>query len=131
MIDADRIAHEVTGPDEPATAILSGSATTCERPTGPSTGRRSVGSCSATWPLRDLEAIVHPAVRPRIVAAVRAAEVGAEVVVARGHPARRGRLRAECDEVWLVVCDGADQRSRLRDRGLPDEVVEQRIAARG
>ena len=52
-------------------------------PTAASTGRRSAGSCSPTRRrLRDLEAIVHPAVRPRILAALRADEdAGAPVVV--------------------------------------------------
>ena len=134
VIDADRIAHEVTGPGEPATAAIferfgddvRAADGTLDRP---ALGRIVFGDAAA---LGDLEAIVHPAVRPRIVAAVRAAEEsGAEVVVIEAIRLVEGGYAAECDEVWLVVCDGDDQRSRLRERGLPDEVVEQRIAAQG
>jgi dephospho-CoA kinase len=38
---------------------------------------------------------------------------------------------AECDEVWLVTCSPEQQRARLAGRGLPPEVVEQRMAAQG
>ena len=131
VIDADRIAHEVTGPDEPATAaIFERFGDDVRAADGAldlaALGRIVFGDLAA---LRDLEAIVHPAVRPRIVAAVRAAEESRRGRRHRGHPARRGRLRGRVRRGLACRLRRSDQRSRLRDRGLPDEVVEQRIAA--
>ena len=69
--------------------------------------------------LRALEAIVHPAVRPRIVAAIDAADASTR---ARRSSSRRSSSSkvdspALCDEVWLVTCDPAVQRERLIGRG--------------
>jgi dephospho-CoA kinase len=80
--------------------------------------------------LRELEAIVHPAVRPRVLARIAAAEaVGAPAIVIEAIKLVEGGLAAECDEVWLVTCDAAVQRGRLVDRGTPDADAEQRVAA--
>jgi dephospho-CoA kinase len=80
--------------------------------------------------LRDLEAIVHPAVRPRIEAAVAAAtERGAAAVVVEAIKLVEAGYGDECDEIWLVTCDPDAQRQRLVGRGLPPEDADQRIAA--
>jgi dephospho-CoA kinase len=134
VIDADRIASEVTGPGEPATAAILERFGDPVRAADGSLDRAALGRIVFADPdaLRDLEGIVHPAVRPRIVAGVRAAEdAGAGLVVIEAIRLVEAGYAAECDEVWLVVCDGADQRSRLRERDLPDDVAEQRIAAQG
>ena len=56
--------------------------------------------------LRDLEAIVHPAVRPRILAELEAAAAaGAAAVVIEAIKLVEGGLAELCDEVWLVTCD--------------------------
>ena len=80
--------------------------------------------------LHDLEAIIHPAVRPRIQAAIDAAEErGAPAVVVEAIKLVEGGLAASCDEVWLVTCDPPVQRGRLRERGLGTADAERRIAA--
>ena len=80
--------------------------------------------------LRDLEQIVHPAVRPRILARIEAAEAaGAPAVVIEAIKLVEGGLAAQCDEVWLVTCDPAVQRERLIGRGAPAEEADQRMAA--
>jgi dephospho-CoA kinase len=80
--------------------------------------------------LRDLEAIVHPAVRPRILASIDAAEArGAPAVVVEAIKLVEGGLAELCDEVWLVTCDAPIQRGRLRERGLAEDDAERRIAA--
>lgn len=80
--------------------------------------------------LRDLEAIVHPAVRPRILAAIDTAEArGAPAVVIEAIKLVEGGLAASCDEVWLVTCDPPIQRGRLRERGLARDDAERRIAS--
>ena len=78
--------------------------------------------------LRRLERIVHPAVRARIVAAIDDADsVGAQAIVVEAIKLVEGGLSALCDEVWLVVCEAAVQRDRLRGRGVPDTEAEVRI----
>jgi dephospho-CoA kinase len=80
--------------------------------------------------LRDLEAIIHPAVRPRILVAMDAAEDrGAPAVVVEAIKLVEGGLATSCDEVWLVTCDPPIQRGRLRERGLAHDDAERRIAS--
>ena len=80
--------------------------------------------------LRDLEAIIHPAVRPRILAGIDAAETRrAPAVVVEAIKLVESGLAGLCDEVWLVTCDPPIQRGRLRDRGVPEDDADRRIAA--
>ena len=68
--------------------------------------------------LRELEALVHPAVRPRILARIAAAEaVDAPAIAIEAIKLVEGGLATECDEVWLVTCDPDTQRDRLTGRG--------------
>jgi len=80
--------------------------------------------------LRDLEAIVHPAVRPRILAGIEAADASrAPAVVVEAIKLVESGLAGLCDEVWLITCDPPIQRGRLRDRGLGPDDAERRIAS--
>lgn len=82
--------------------------------------------------LRDLETIVHPAVRPRIIAALEDAErSGAALAVIEAIKLVEGGLGELCDEVWLVTCDPAVQLERVvgRDRDPSDATA--RIRAQG
>ena len=80
--------------------------------------------------LRELEAIVHPAVRPRVLARIAAAEaVDAPAVVIEAIKLVEGGLAAACDEVWLVTCDASVQRERLVGRGTPSADADQRVTA--
>jgi dephospho-CoA kinase len=80
--------------------------------------------------LRDLEAIVHPAVRPRILAAIQAADAaGARAVVIEAIKLVEGGLAALCDETWLVTCTPDEQRARLAGRGVAPDDAARRIAA--
>jgi dephospho-CoA kinase len=82
--------------------------------------------------LARLEAIIHPAVRPRILRAMDEAEsAGAPAVVVEAIKLVEGGLATLCDQVWLVACDGAEQRARLAKRGMAPDQAEQRIAAQG
>jgi dephospho-CoA kinase len=132
IVDADELARAVTDPREPAAAAVVGAF-----------GRRVVGEDGALdrralarivfadpAQLARLEAIVHPAVRPRIVAAVSAAEArGTPIVVIEAIKLVEGGYAAECDEVWLVVCDPGEQLARLAGRGMPEVDARQRIGA--
>ena len=132
VVDADVVAREVTEPGGPALgAILEAFGPTVRRGDG-SLDRAALaaivfGDAAA---LRRLEAIVHPAVRPRLMARVEAAEAGgAEAVAIEAIRLVEGGLAELCDEVWLVTCRPADQRARLAGRGEDPADSERRIAA--
>lgn len=134
VVDADIVAREVVEPGEPAlAAVLARFGPRYRRPDG-SLDRAALGALVFTDPaaLRDLEAIVHPAVRARIVAALTAAEQsGAPAVVVEAIKLVEGGLAASCDEVWLVTCDPATQLARLAGRGVDAATGEQRVGAQG
>ena len=132
VVDADVLAREVV---EPGTPVL---AAVVER-FGPSVltddgrlDRPALGRIVFADPasLRDLESIVHPAVRPRIEAAVANAErSGAPAVVVEAIKLVEAGYAEQCDEVWLVVCEDDEQRERLSRRGLDDAEIARRLAA--
>jgi dephospho-CoA kinase len=132
VIDADRVAREVVEPGEPALeAVISRFGSSVRRDDG-SLDRAALGRIVFADPaaLRDLEAITHPAVRQRILAAIAGADVaGAAAVLIEAIKLVEGGLAELCDEVWLVTCDGAVQRQRLVGRGEPVDDAERRVAA--
>ena len=134
VVDADAMARRVTDLGEPPlAAVFARFGDAYRRPDG-SLDRASLGRLVFADPaaLRDLEAIVHPAVRPRIEAAVAAAEeADATAVVIEAIKLVEGGLAELCDAVWLVTCDPDAQRERLIGRGVDGEDADQRIAAQG
>ena len=133
VVDADNIARRVTDVGEPALDdVVARFGEAYRRPDG-SLDRAALGRLvfSDQAALRDLEAIVHPAVRPRIEVAVAGAEAaGAPAVVIEAIKLIEAGYAAECDEVWLVT-DADAQRQRLVGRGAPAAEADQRIAAQG
>lgn len=132
VVDADRISRSVTSPGHPAhDLVLRRFGAAVAGPDG-ELDRAALGRIVFSDPiaLRDLEQIVHPAVRPRIVEAIEAAEAaGAPAVAIKAIKLVKGGLATTCDQVWLVTCDPATQRERLLARGMPAADAEQRIAA--
>lgn len=132
VVDADQEARAVTAPGHPThDLVLRRFGRGVAGPDG-TLDRKALGRVVFSDPaaLRDLEAIVHPAVRPRILAAIEAAEAaGAPAVVIEAIKLVEGGLAAQCDEVWLVTCDPNVQRYRLINRGLTGEEADQRMAA--
>jgi len=122
----------VTAPGTPAhDAILDRFGAAVAAPDG-TLDRAALGRLVFADPaaLRDLEAIVHPAVRPVILAAISDAEAaGAPAVVIEAIKLVEGGLAALCDEVWLVACDPAVQRRRLLARGMAPPDADQRMGA--
>jgi len=79
--------------------------------------------------LRRLEAILHPLVRVRILAALDAARAAAApAIVIEAIKLIEGGLATLCDEVWLVTCAAPVQRDRVIDRGADPADADQRIA---
>ena len=82
--------------------------------------------------LKDLEAIVHPAVRVEVEARLASPEAEvAPFTVIEAIRLVEGGLAARCTEVWLVACDRPTQRARLRQRDMDPADAERRIAAQG
>jgi dephospho-CoA kinase len=134
VVDADEVARAVVEPGEPALDdVLAAFGPEVRNPDGgldrAALGRRVFEDPAA---LRRLEAIVHPAVRQRILDAVGTAQAaGAPAVVIEAIKLVEGGLAALCDEVWLVTCDPAVQRDRVLARGLDPEAADARIRAQG
>jgi dephospho-CoA kinase len=131
-IDADAVARAVVEPGEPALArVLERFGSEVTAPDG-SLDRAALGRIVFADPaaLLDLEAIIHPAVRPRVTAAIAAAEAaGASAIVVEAIRLVDGGLLALCDEVWLIECSPASQRARLLGRGAALDDADRRIAA--
>ena len=132
VIDADQVARDVLQRGEPVLDAVVERFGGALLQTDGSLDRAALGRIVFANPaaLLDLEAIVHPAVRPRIVAAIERAEAaGARAVVIEAIKLVEGGLAAECNEVWLVTCDPRAQRERLIGRGSTPADADQRIAA--
>ena len=131
-VDADAVARSVVEPGEPALGLVLARFGDGVRAPGGGLDRVALGRIvfADRDALRDLEAIVHPAVRPRILDAIAAADrAGAPAVVVEAIKLVEGGLARLCDEVWLVTCSGAEQRARLAGRGVAPDDAARRIAA--
>jgi dephospho-CoA kinase len=133
VIDADQVARDVLDRGEPAfDAVVARFGADLVR--NGELDRAALGRIVFADPaaLQDLEAIVHPAVRPRIVAEIaRADRAGAWAVVIEAIKLVEGGLAAECDEIWLITCQRDVQRERLIGRGSTAIDADQRIEAQG
>lgn len=132
VVDADREARIVTAPGHPVhDVVLARFGAEVRAPDG-TLDRAALAARVFADPeaLAELEAIVHPAVRPRILAAMDAAEqAGVPAVAIEAIKLVEGGLAAICDEVWLVTCAPGPQRERLLERGMPAADADRRIAA--
>jgi dephospho-CoA kinase len=134
VIDADEIARAVTAPGEPAHDAVLARFGAAVRTGDGTLDRAALARLVFSDPaaLADLEGIVHPVVRPRILEAIAAADAkGARAVVIEAIKLVEGGLAALCDEVWLVECRPATQRRRLAGRGMDPAEARRRIAAQG
>jgi len=134
VIDADDISRTVTDRDGPAFAAVVDRFGPAVVSSDGSLDRAALARIVFSGPddLQALEAIVHPAVRPRIEAAIdRAEREGAPAVVVEAIKLVEGGLGGLCDEVWLVMCAPGAQRARLAARGMDPREVDRRIAAQG
>jgi dephospho-CoA kinase len=78
--------------------------------------------------LRDLEALLHPAVRG--IVRQRLAASSAAAVVVDAIKLIEGGLHREMDQVWVVTCPPAEQLRRLTEqRGMSDAEARARLAS--
>jgi dephospho-CoA kinase len=132
VVDADLLARLVTEPGKPATEAVLARFGEAFRAADGGLDRFALAALvfRDDAALRDLEAIVHPAVRPEILARIAAAEAaGAPAVVVEAIKLVEGGLAALCDEVWLVACPPDVQRQRVRLRGATEADADRRIDA--
>jgi dephospho-CoA kinase len=133
-IDADALSREVTAPGEPALAAIRDRFGDAVFERSGALDRAALGAIVFADPaaLADLEAIVHPGVRTRFEAALGAARAAGDPFVSvEAIKLIEGGLAERCDEVWLITCEGEEQRSRLEGRGMSADDRERRIGAQG
>jgi dephospho-CoA kinase len=130
-IDADKVAHEVVLPGEPAYDRVVAEFGPAIAPNGGPINRLRLGQIVFSDPaaLARLEAIVHPAVSERIRRLV--AEAQARVVVIEAIKLLEAGLSLRlCDQVWVVTAPRAEQIRRLMaTRGLSEQEAVLRIDA--
>ena len=134
VVDADAVARAVTAPGTPAHAAILARFGDAVRGAEGALDRAALARLVFADPaaLLDLEAIVHPAVRPRILEMMEAADrAGAPAVAVEAIKLVEGGLAALCDEIWLVTCNPGAQRARLAGRGMVGADAERRIATQG
>jgi len=134
VIDADRVARDVLAAGTPEVEAVYARFGAGLRGADGALDRAALGRIvfADAAALRDLEAIVHPAVRPRILVELEAAAAtGARAVVIEAIKLVEGGLAVLCDEVWLITCDPAVQLDRMVGRGAAPDDARGRIAAQG
>lgn len=130
-IDADRVAHEVMAPGQPAYDQIVARFGPQIAPGGGPIDRLRLGQIVFSDPaaLADLEAIVHPAVFQVIQR--RVAQADAPVVVIEAIKLlEAGLSRRLCQQVWVVTAPREQQIERLmQTRGLSEAEAILRIDA--
>jgi len=132
-LDADELAHGVTGAGTEATAQIAERFGADVLDAAGAVDRRKLGAIVFTdaEARRDLERIVHPAVYRAITAGVRAFELTGDARLAvvdvpllyeTGHA-------SDFDKVIATVCSPDVQRQRLIARGLSEREAGERLAA--
>jgi dephospho-CoA kinase len=134
VIDADALVREVTAPGQPTLgAIHARFGEAVFRPPG-LLDRAALAAIvfDDAAALRDLEAIVHPAVRVLVEARLeQARRDGEPFVVVEAIKLVEGGLAERCHEVWLIDCPVEIQRQRLALRGMEAADIERRLATQG
>lgn len=132
VIDADQVAREVTGPGSQVVGEIVAAFGPGVAGADGTLDRAELAAIVFNDPdqLRRLEAITHPVVRMRILAALRDAEERRVPIVAlEAIRLVEADYPALLDEVWLVTCDPAVQLERLGSRGLAAADASARTAA--
>lgn len=129
-LDADRIVHEIMDGDSKIQDAIAEVFGPDVRKADGRINRAALGTVVFANPdaLRDLERIMHPAVRSEIVRRVEENE--ANVVFIEAIKLLEGGLARECDQVWVTRCPQYYQIERLMVcRGLDWESASVRVNA--
>jgi dephospho-CoA kinase len=130
-IDADAVVHDLYAPGQPIyNTVLAAFGRDIVTKDG-QLDRRALGDRVFSNPaeLQRLEAIVHPAVHTAV--AQRLADLAPDAVaVIDAVKLLEGGMARQCDQVWLVVCNPAEERRRLLDeRHMTATEADARLAA--
>ncbi|MBX0329795.1 dephospho-CoA kinase [Oscillochloris sp. ZM17-4] len=143
-IDADRVTHRVQRPGTPVyQQIIAAFGQRVASGRNSPIDRRMLGNIVFSDPaaLRRLEQIVHPAVRAEIRAFITEAEIVGgygtrtqplprPVVVIDAIKLIESGWAEECQQIWVVTCDEAQQIERLMTtRGMLDYEARRRVDA--
>ncbi|MBX7252605.1 MAG: dephospho-CoA kinase [Candidatus Promineofilum sp.] len=129
-IDADGVVHELLAGDAGIQAQVVAAFGEGVRRADGGIDRAALGAVVFGDParLRQLEAILHPAVRLAI--ARRVAGSDAPVIVIEAIKLLEGPLAAMCDQIWVTACARETQMARLRVcRGMDEASAAARIDA--
>lgn len=131
IIDADEVARAVQQPGQPALArILDAFGTGVFKPDG-ALDRRALAEVvfAERVKLKQLESIVHPAIRAEIERRLDAVPDG-KVAVLEAILLFENHWAERCDQVWVTDCAPAEQVSRLvASRGLTEDEAWARVRA--
>jgi dephospho-CoA kinase len=128
--DADRLVHELLAAGSPVLEQVAGRFGTEVLAADGGVDRKRLGAIvfGDRAALRDLEDLLHPAVRAELRRRMAASTAPAFVLDA--IKLIEGGLYRDVDSVWVVTCEPAEQRRRLVElRGMAPEEAEARIAA--
>lgn len=129
-IDADSVVHEIIDREAEIQDAIVDAFGAGVRHTDGRIDRRALGDIVFNDPdaLRDLENIIHPAVRLEI--AERMADSEAEVVFIEAIKLLEGGLADACHQIWVTRCSSQRQLDRLIIcRGMDGETAAARIKA--
>ncbi|MCC7107509.1 MAG: dephospho-CoA kinase [Chloroflexi bacterium] len=129
-IDADHLVHELLGPGGAAVEAVLARFGAGVRQADGGIDRRALGAIVFGDPpsLRDLECLLHPAVRAE--ARRRIAASRASVVVVDAIKLIEGGLAKQCDSVWVVTCPPDLQQQRLIAlRGMSSAEADARLVS--
>jgi dephospho-CoA kinase len=128
--DADRLVHELLAAGSPVLEQVAGRFGTEVLAADGGVDRKRLGAIvfGDRAALRDLEDLLHPAVRAELRRRMAASTAPAFVLDA--IKLIEGGLYRDVDSVWVVTCEPAEQRRRLVElRGMAPAEAEARIAA--
>lgn len=128
-LDADAVVHDLLAGDAAIVAAVAARFGPSVRDPAGGIDRNAMAAVAFRDPtaLADLERILHPAV----IRTTRAwlAEASAAVAVVEAVKLVEAGMHVDCTAVWLVACDAAVRRVRLRGRGWSPDAIERRMSA--
>lgn len=129
-LDADNIVHAILDGDPSMQAAIAVAFGEHLRRRDGSIDRAALGAIVFEDPaaLRDLEMLVHPAVRLEVVRRIEASDT--PVVMVEAIKLLEGEIAELCDQVWVTRCPRGVQMQRLLVcRGMDEEAAMARIDA--
>ena len=127
-IDADKIVHEILEGDAVVQAAIANTFGHSIRQADGQIIRPALGKIVFTDPqaLRQLEAIIHPAVHVRVISRIK--ESQSSIVMIEAIKLLEGKLPEICHTIWVTRCSRERQLQRLRIcRGLDKETAVMRV----